>query len=100
MTQHSETPPDNLADLVARLRKFILPPAQQTALNSEAADTIEQQAKRIAELEAFVAIGERFVNACFSAWSCGEPEHRVRTMLDRADEFRAALTGEQSGVGK
>ncbi len=38
-----------------------------------------------------LAIGEKFLNACYSAWSCGEPEHRVRTMLDRADEFRAAL---------
>lgn len=36
-------------------------------------------------------VGGRFLNACFSAWSCGEPAHRVRTMLDLADEFRAAL---------
>lgn len=38
-----------------------------------------------------LAVGERFLNAAFSAWSCGEPEHRVRKMLDLADEFRAAL---------
>lgn len=38
-----------------------------------------------------LAIGEKFLNACFSAWACGEPHHRVKTMMDRADEFRAAL---------
>lgn len=43
-------------------------------------------------LRATLAIGEKFVDACFSAWSCGEPEHRVRKMLDLADEFRAALS--------
>lgn len=36
-------------------------------------------------------VGEKFLNACFSAWSCGEPYHRVKTMMDRADEFRASL---------
>lgn len=44
-----------------------------------------------AELREALEVGRKFVDACFSAWSCGEPMHRVRTMLDRADEFQAAL---------
>lgn len=42
-----------------------------------------------------LAVGEKFLNACTSAWSCGEPEHRVRTMLDLADDFRAALNAHE-----
>jgi hypothetical protein len=36
-------------------------------------------------------IGERFLNKCNSAWAAGEPRHRVRDMLDAANEFRKAL---------
>jgi hypothetical protein len=36
-------------------------------------------------------VGKRFLDACFSAWASGEPSHRVKTMLDRADEFRSTL---------
>lgn len=38
-----------------------------------------------------LVVGEKFLNACNSAWAAGEPSHRVQTMLDMADEFRAAL---------
>jgi hypothetical protein len=38
-----------------------------------------------------LAVGERFLDKCYSAWSCGEPSHRVKAMLDAADEFRATL---------
>ncbi len=30
-------------------------------------------------------------SACMSAWSCGEPPHRVRDMLDRTDELGSLL---------
>jgi hypothetical protein len=53
-------------------------------------DALRGEIARIAEA---LVIGEKFVNACFSAWACGEPEHRVRSMLDRANEFQAALDG-------
>lgn len=43
------------------------------------------------ELVEALAVGERFLNACNSAWAAGEPEHRVKTMLDLSDEFRSAL---------
>ena len=46
---------------------------------------------RIGELEAGLSVGERFLNKCNSAWSCGEPYHRVKDMLDAADKFREAL---------
>ena len=38
-----------------------------------------------------IEIGGKFLNACFSAWAAGEPEHRVKTMLDLAEQFRGAL---------
>lgn len=44
-----------------------------------------------ARLREALNVGEEFLDACFSAWSCGEPYHRVKTMMDRADEFRASL---------
>jgi hypothetical protein len=43
-----------------------------------------------------LAIGERFLNACNSAWAAGEPSHRVKTMLDMADKFSAALNALES----
>lgn len=48
----------------------------------------EGEIERLSEV---LDVGEKFLNACFSAWSCGEPYHRVKTMMDRADEFRASL---------
>ena len=36
-------------------------------------------------------VGKNFHAACVSAWACGEPPHKVRAMLDLADEFDAAL---------
>lgn len=65
--------------------------AEATGLSSTTEPASSLGAPRFDPSREALAIGERFLNACFSAWSCGEPEHRVRTMLDRADEFRAAL---------
>ena len=45
----------------------------------------------VEKLRAALKVGEWFLNKCISAWSCGEPEHRVRDMLDAADDFRATL---------
>ncbi|WP_394662906.1 hypothetical protein [uncultured Sphingomonas sp.] len=36
-------------------------------------------------------VGRKFLAACNSAWSCGKPYHRVKTMMDRADDFQKAL---------
>lgn len=55
------------------------------------ADEIAVLRTGIAQLRNVVSIGARFVAACNSAWAAGEPEHKVRTMLDIADEFRAAI---------
>ncbi len=43
------------------------------------------------ELKAALRVARSFHAACRSAWSCGEPQHRVKTMLDRFDEFSAVL---------
>jgi hypothetical protein len=43
------------------------------------------------DLREALAIGERFLNKCNAAWAAGEPSHRVKDMLDAADEFRKAL---------
>lgn len=51
----------------------------------------EKRASAQDELVEALAVGERFLNACNSAWAAGEPEHRVKTMLDLSDEFRSAL---------
>lgn len=44
-----------------------------------------------ADVLAVVASAEKFLAACNSAWSCGEPLHRGWTMLARADELQVAL---------
>lgn len=48
-------------------------------------DAAEARAREVLE------IGKRFLAACNSAWACGEPYHRVKTMMDRAEEFQKAL---------
>lgn len=48
----------------------------------------------IGRLVGALAVGQKFVSACFSAWAAGEPHHRVKAMLDGADEFRAILDSE------
>lgn len=60
----------------------------------ERIDRMEEDAETIGRLVGALEVGEQFLNACFSAWSCGEPYHRVKTMTDRADAFRAALDSE------
>lgn len=40
--------------------------------------------------ELMTASDESF-SACMSAWSCGEPSHRVKTMLDRTEELGKVL---------
>lgn len=52
---------------------------------------VQPDSALVEELRAALKVGERFLNKCTSAWSCGEPEHRVRDMLDAADDFRATL---------
>lgn len=42
-------------------------------------------------LTAVLLVGQKFLDACNSAWAAGEPSHRVVTMLNAADEFRSAL---------
>lgn len=44
-----------------------------------------------AGLELALTVGERFLDKCNAAWAAGEPTHRVKAMLDAADEFRTAL---------
>lgn len=41
--------------------------------------------------EAWCRLAEAFLRACYSAWACGEPEHRVRKVLDLADQLKAAV---------
>lgn len=47
---------------------------------------------RIEKMEAALRVGEKFLNACNSAWAASEPSHRVKAMLNLADEFRATLS--------
>lgn len=47
--------------------------------------------EEVERLRTIIAVGERFLNKCNSAWAAGEPSHRVKDMLNAADEFRAAL---------
>jgi len=53
--------------------------------------SLQAAADRIEALESALCVGKTFLDKCNSAWSCGEPSHRVRAMLDAADDFRAAL---------
>lgn len=61
--------------------------AEQPAIASM--DPVRQVAM---ELREALTVGEDFLNKCFSAWSCGEPHHRVKAMLDAADKFRETLS--------
>lgn len=46
---------------------------------------------RAGDAQPALEVGRKFLAACNSAWSCGEPYHRVKTMMDRADDFQKAL---------
>ena len=50
-----------------------------------------------------VVAARKFLNDANSAWAAGEPLHKVRTMLDAADDLQAALDalqpGEAQGAG-
>lgn len=48
-------------------------------------------------LRAALSVGERFLSACYSAWAAGEPSHRVKTMVDLADDFGAAIQRKTGG---
>lgn len=68
------------------------PEAQKLMGEAAAALNARQSGEgEIERLSEALDVGEKFLNACFSAWSCGEPYHRVKVMMDRADEFRASL---------
>ncbi len=52
-----------------------------------------EQAAEIQRLREVVEVGQRFLAKAYSAWAAGEPEHRVKDMVNAADAFRAALNG-------
>lgn len=60
-------------------------------VSREIAQLIEAQAAEIAARDDLLGVAEQFLNACYSAWSCGEPSHRVRKMVDLADQLRDAV---------
>lgn len=76
-----------VSDLVDTLRNN----ARASDASRAVCQAMEDAADEIERLTATLRVGEVFLDKCFSAWSCGEPEHRVKTMLDAAGNFRAAL---------
>ena len=50
-----------------------------------------------AGMGAVVVAARKFLNDANSAWAAGEPLHKVRTMLDAADDLQAALDALQPG---
>ena len=50
-----------------------------------------------ARMGAVVVAARKFLNDANSAWAAGEPLHKVRTMLDAADDLQAALDALQPG---
>ena len=50
-----------------------------------------------ARMGVVVVAARKFLNDANSAWAAGEPLHKVRTMLDAADDLQAALDALQPG---
>lgn len=78
------------ADAVRKLKERSCPITAKNAASSgtDASATTDEEVRRLREA---LEVGEHFLNKCNSAWAAGEPPHRVKAMLDAADEFRAAL---------
>lgn len=89
----SEQTPAQASDLIERLQSHMGKADMGEVLADcrLAADRISSLEAEVAGLRDVVLVSERFLNACNSAWASGEPAHRVITMVNLADELRAAL---------